>query len=206
MSENARPENVVPDNSWDRVIILHGFGAGIDDHWFGWLAGAVRGAERVVLPASDAPRFADWLPVVAAAIGTPTRRTAVVAHSLGCLTAVRALQRLAPGSGPGAFVAVAPFAEPLLPIGDPGLDAFLVDGLPAFLDGLDLAAARAAIGRTVVLRSDADPIVPAAASDAFAAGLGAPVRVVPGAGHFLADEGIDRLPAALDALAGTPAA
>lgn len=184
---------------YSRVLVVHGFGASIDDHWFPWLADAV-GAERLALPHSVAPRFDEWVPLVVDAIGALSPDTAVVAHSLGCVTTAQAVRRLAGSDAPlGLFVAVAPFAAPLAPIGDPDLDAFIADGLDEFVD-IDLAAVRPSVGRTEVIRSDNDPIVPAAASDAFAAALDAPVHVLPGAGHFLAREGVDRLQLVADLL------
>lgn len=184
---------------YSRILIVHGFGASIDDHWFPWLADAV-GAERVVLPHSDAPRAEEWVPLVADAIGVLSPDTAVVAHSLGCVTTAQAVRRVAGSGGQlGLFVAVAPFAVPLAPIGDPDLDAFIADGLADFVD-LDLPALRPSLPRVEVLRSDNDPIVPAPSSDAFAADLGASVHVLPGAGHFLAREGVDRLEIVVDLL------
>ncbi|MGX5358169.1 hypothetical protein [Kocuria sp. KH4] len=50
------------------------------------------------------------------------------------------------------------------------------------------------------MRSDDDRIVPPAATDALATGLGAVKVVVPGAGHFLDEGGITALPALLSHL------
>ena len=58
------------------------------------------------------------------------------------------------------------------------------------------------IGTRVVIRSDNDTLVPAAAGDALAERLGAEVLVVPGAGHFLEVDGMTSLTVVLDALVG----
>lgn len=200
--ENPSPPGD-PERTWDRVLLVHGFGASTEDHWFPWLAERIPGLERVELPASTAPDAATWISTVAAAIGTFDARTAVVTHSLDGVTAIRALQLLA-GDGDdgriGALVAVAPFVETLPPIGDPELDTFLSTRCPAFTDAANLDAIRDRVGRTVVIRSDDDPVVPADASDRVGAGLGAPVVVVAGAGHFLGREGVTELPEVLEAL------
>ena len=195
------PRNEIP---YDRVVVVHGFGATVDDHWFPWLSEEV-GAERVAMPDPEHPDADVWTTLVTEAIGALTPTTAVVAHSLGCITAVRAINRLAaadPSSRLGALVAVSPFHRPVPPVTDfAPLDAFIVDGgLHLFLDGADVpAAAPITLSRTVI-RSDDDPIIPAALSDDFAAALDARVEIVPGAGHFLGGDGHTRLDAALGAL------
>ncbi|MFC6715354.1 RBBP9/YdeN family alpha/beta hydrolase [Branchiibius cervicis] len=190
-----------PQRRYRRVLIVHGFGASIDDHWFPWLADATPGAERIALPEATTPVAQTWISTVADAIGRLGPETAVIAHSLGCVTVAQAVRRVADSHDRlGLFVAVAPFAQALPTIGDPDLDAFIADGLDAFID-LDLASIQDLIERVEVVRSDNDPIVPPIASDQFAHAVGANVHVVPGAGHFLAREGIDQLDIAQDLLA-----
>ncbi|NQX13238.1 serine hydrolase family protein [Microbacteriaceae bacterium VKM Ac-2855] len=173
-----------------RLLIVHGFTAGIDSHWFPWLAGEARAGgyavHRVHLPDSSAPDPAAWHSATTAAFGEIDEETVVVAHSLGCLTSIRALAAL-PGRL-GAAVFVSGFADKLPPL--PQLDAFIGDGA-------DLAAVTDRIDRVQVIRSDDDGYVPIELTDAFAARLGAPVTVVPGGGHFLASQGFTTLPAVL---------
>ncbi|WOC12124.1 RBBP9/YdeN family alpha/beta hydrolase [Gordonia sp. MP11Mi] len=185
--------------SINRTLIVHGFGAGIDDHWFRWLANETHG-DRLALPDARRPDADTWTSLVADALANSDEGTAVVAHSLGCVTVARALQQVS-DVRLGAFVAVAPFRRPLSgPFGDTELDCFIADGLDAFLAGTEVAAVRRRITRATVFASDDDPIVPSEASDEFAADLDVAVRVVPGAGHFLADDGVSTLPQILDGL------
>jgi predicted alpha/beta hydrolase family esterase len=100
----------------------------------------------------------------------------------------------------GAFVAVSPFAQTLPTTGDDGLDAFAAHGLAPFLDGADLPGTRPHLGRVTVIRSDDDPLVVPALSDAFARSLEARVQVIPGARHFLEPHGVTELPDVLRAL------
>lgn len=187
-----------------RVVLLHGFGAHTANHWFPWLARQVPVLDRVELPDPQAPDAESWIALAAAAIGPLDERTALITHSLGGVTGIRALQRLAAadpgGSRLGALVAVAPFTEQLPLSGDPELDAFVRDLAPAFTDGADPAAVAGRIARATVIRSDDDPAVPAWASDHLASALGADLVVVPGAGHFLGSGGILELPEVLTAL------
>lgn len=202
MSNNPIPRGTSSRTMPDKVVVVHGFGATVEDHWFGWLAEHVPQAVLVPLPAPEHPDAATWIPRVAEAIGRPEPATAVVAHSLGCVTAVQAVlrSRSTPGDQLGAFVAVAPFAAELPPTGYAALDTFSSTTFGDFIRGLDLPTARPALGRVTVLRSDNDALVPAALSDDFARDLGAPVQVLPGPGHFLDDDGVTELPAVLQAL------
>ena len=189
------------------VLIVHGFGATPEDHWFPWLARTLPRAERITLPDPLTPEADRWVPQVAEALERLGDGTAVVAHSLGNATSLQALRTLAAEGRPvrlSAFVGVAPFVSPVPPTGDPELDAFLVghDGAApaqhAFFAGLDLPALRPQLGAVRVLRSNDDPIVPARLSDEVAAALGVQTELVAGAGHFLASDGLVQLPVLLD--------
>lgn len=209
----------------DRLLIVHGFGASPQDHWFPWLAALRPGAERLALPEPLSPRAEAWVPLVVTALDRLGDGTAVVAHSLGNAAALQALRALADAGRPvrlRAFVGVAPFISPVPATGDPQLDAFLGEGASgaeeqeewnapgaasrqapqhAFYEGLDLQVLRPLLGSVHVLRSDDDPIVPPRLSDEVAAGLGVRAQVVTGAGHFLAEDGVRELPEVLTARA-----
>ncbi|SEB45979.1 RBBP9/YdeN family alpha/beta hydrolase [Arthrobacter woluwensis] len=181
-----------------RALIFHGYGATPEDHWFGWLAERLEDdGIPVTVPALPDPLGPDpvvWEDAVRTALGTPDAGTIVVAHSLGCLTVLRALGSLAGPWRLGTLVLVAGFLDPLPAL--PGLDGFIADGSP--VDGL---AER--LDRLVVLRSDRDEFVPTAHTDRLAALLGTEPQVVDGAGHFLADDGVTEAPAIHDAV-GSP--
>lgn len=195
----------------DRVILVHGFGAGPDDHWFPWLARTVRHVEVPQLPHTETPEASTWASTIAERIGTSPdglAGLAIVTHSLGGLTALRAIERViacgSPVNGDGqhlaAFIAVAPFAQQLPPTGEAELDHFLVTGLNGFLDGASPGELRPLLGPTTVIHSDNDPLVPQAASRRFATAISADVVTVPGAGHFLASDGVTSLPQVVAAL------
>lgn len=178
-----------------RVVVVHGYDAAPDSHWFPWLresleADGVR-TELAELPEPSFPEAGAWLEAVGEAVGTPDEHTHLVAHSLGCVTVLRHLARLPQPWTLGGIVLVAGFTGPLE--STPLLDGFLAEDV-------DLSAVRANARRRLVLRSDDDPTVPAAATEELAARLGAELRVVPGAGHFTGSDGVSRLPAVLGAL------
>lgn len=193
----ASPAHASPDLLPTRVIIVHGFRAHVDAHWFPWLRSALadRGidAMSVDLPLADSPNAADWEREVSLALGTPDEKTWIVGHSLGAVTSLRALAAQLGDWRLGGVVFVAGFTGRLDTL--PALDDYLAGDV-------DAESVAENIGTRVVIRSDNDTLVPAAASDALAEHLGAEVLVVPGAGHFLEVDGMTSLPVVLDALVG----
>jgi predicted alpha/beta hydrolase family esterase len=178
-----------------RVVLVHGYGAGPDAHWYPWLAGTLEGlgiaAHVVALPAPHAPRAAAWERSVASALGIPDETTWIVAHSLGCITALRVLASL---TGPwrlGGAVFVAGFTGPLVAL--PVLDGYLADDV-------DVGRVAKNVSVRIVVRSDCDAYVPAAATDSLAERLGAELRVQRDAGHFLAENGVTEFPLLVDML------
>ncbi|MFF7938557.1 RBBP9/YdeN family alpha/beta hydrolase [Nocardia gamkensis] len=178
-----------------RAVVIHGYHATPEDHWFAWLAdrlGDVGVPTRVpALPDPGNPDPEAWLAATAKAVDTPDEGTAVVAHSLGCLTVLRYLTALPGEWRLGHLVLVSGFLDPLPAL--PELDAFIESGC-------DVSTIPAHVDRLTIFRSDKDDYVPIAHTDRLAGLLGVPSRVIPGAGHFLADDGLTELPEVIDAL------
>jgi predicted alpha/beta hydrolase family esterase len=179
-----------------RVVILHGYTAHPGKHWFGWLREQLAPlgitTEVPALPDTDNPQADAWTDAAVAAIGRVDTDTAVVGHSLGTITAIRALGRVfdeQPDARLGSLALVASFVDPV-PI-YPELDPFAV-GLP------ELRVLAARIDRRLVLRSDFDPEVPIELTPRVVAGLGAELEIVPGAAHFCESQGVTTLPALAD--------
>ncbi|MBL3687527.1 serine hydrolase family protein [Leucobacter zeae] len=213
------------DGRRPRATILHGFTADPSKHWFPWLAERLEAhgfdVRVPALPDADAPDPSAWVAAASDAIGDARDGDVVIGHSLGCATALRALADLdrhrtaargaagprdagseaadsgssevAPAERLGALVLVAGFGTALDSL--PELDGFT----DSAMSGVDAARIPRLVRRIATLRSDADEIVPASASDALADALGAPVEIVRGAGHFLDREGVRALPEALRA-------
>lgn len=178
-----------------QAVIFHGYGATPEDHWFGWLADRLNlagaSAHIPALPDSAAPDPSRWAAASAEALGTPGPGSIVIAHSLGCITVLRHLSSLAVPWRVGTLVLVAGFVDklPALPV----LDEFIGDGV-------NLAGIRDHVGSLVVMRSDDDPYVPTGHTDRLARLLEASPLVVPGAGHFLASDGVTSLPHVLEVI------
>jgi len=163
--------------STPRIVVAHGYNANPERNWFPWLVEQY-GAERVTVPAQTAPtepRLEPWIDRIAAAIGGGGPDTIVIGHSLGCVTALRALARLERPWTLAGLILVAGFVDPLP--GWPKLDEF-VD------EPIDVAPLIASIPRRTVFISDDDPGVPLELTRRLAQLLEAELITVPGAGHF----------------------
>lgn len=184
-----------PSHSLQRVIVVHGYEAAPDSHWFPWLQNTLEAegvrVTAVPLPDPDAPEVTGWENAVGAALGVPDAGTVIVAHSLGAITALRVLAGLSEVWELGGIVLVAGFVEPLESL--PELDRYLSMGV-------DVERLAQSIRSRTVIRSETDPFVPPAASDELAKRLDAQVQVHPEAGHFMAKDGVTRFPAVLDLL------
>ncbi|TFD49581.1 serine hydrolase family protein [Cryobacterium frigoriphilum] len=178
-----------------RVVIVPGYGAAPASHWFPWLREALAesGIEAIVveLPTPNDPQTSAWQSAVRAALGTPHESTWVVTHSLGGITALRVLAAITGEWRLGGLVLVAGFTGPLAAL--PTLDEYLTADV-------DVERLAPNIGVRVLIRSDNDVFVPPLASEQLAHRLDAEIAIQPGAGHFLAEDGVTALPLVLDVL------
>lgn len=178
-----------------RVIIVHGFNASPEAHWFPWLRDelAAEGIDVsiVSLPRSSSPDASDWEAAVAAELGVPDAQTWLVGHSLGCITILRVLAALPTPWTLGGLALVAGFTGPLESI--PELDTYLESDV-------DVERIAPSIRTPVVFRSDDDAAVPAATTDALAHRLATTSIVIPGAGHFVSTGGVTTVPYVRDAI------
>ncbi|MFZ4843968.1 RBBP9/YdeN family alpha/beta hydrolase [Mycetocola saprophilus] len=176
-----------------RVVVVHGYGAGPESHWFPWLVAKLPKArvEIPALPDSSAPNFDTWIEAAAAAIADADEDTVLVGHSLGAVTALIALATLPPERKLGGVVLVAGFAEAL-----PGYEA--LD--PFTLVPVDIELLRARSNHRVVFVADSDPIVDPAFTRRLSSRFDAHLIVVPGAGHFQDTEDKTEFPELLPVL------
>lgn len=176
-----------------RVVVLHGYQASPDAHWFGWLADDLRsdGVDVAVpaLPQPQAPDRAAWVAAARAAVGVPDERTVVVGHSLGCVTALHALSATPGDWRLGGLVLASGFDA--TPSAVPEVAAFTADE-PDHDRVVAATAARHVVG------SDDDAVVEPALTRALAQRLAATFDLVPGGGHLLGREGFTTLPVVRD--------
>ncbi|KFL87546.1 hypothetical protein AmDm5_2962 [Acetobacter malorum] len=176
-------------------MIVHGYLASPDAHWFPWLKEQLeqRGATVTVpaLPSSQAPEPAAWAEALDTLLPHLNTQTVLIGHSLGCVTLLRHLMSRPKDETVGGYVLVSGFDKHLQTL--PELDAFTASPL----DYEDLQR-RSAFRASVF--SDNDQIVDPRQSQALAASLHTTTLEVPGGGHFLGREGYEQFPQLLDFL------
>lgn len=180
-----------------RLVVVHGYGATTENHWFPWLQQRMASqgwdVTLVDLPDSDAPAVGPWAEAVEDAVGHVDGRTYLVGHSLGCITLLRYLAGRTDPWSLGGIILVAGFTGKLESL--PELDPYLEEDV-------DLQDLPGCIRDRLVIHSDDDPLVPPSASASLADRLTAPALVIPGAKHFLDVDGVTDLPEAAAALSG----
>lgn len=181
-------------SSVGRAVIVHGWTANPTQHWFPWLkATLVRAGIKVVVPALPNPMNPDcdkWVAAVREAIGNPGTDVLVVAHSLGCITTLRALDGISGEWQLGGLFLVSGFDEALSHI--PHLDPFTE--APSYQP--ELMAKRCL--RRAVICSDNDTIVNPGHTQRLAEHLAADCIEISGMGHFCDFEGVTEIPQLLD--------
>lgn len=178
-----------------RVIIVHGYGGDSKSHWFVWLKNELekQGARVVVpnMPDSFSPTPKAWIAALRETIGDIDENTFIVAHSLGCISALRYIEGLDARERLGGVVLVGGFYEPLSIL--PALDPFVAEPL----QGAKLAKM---IKNRVVLSAKDDKVVPTSLSENLARAIDAEFIQLPSGGHFMKDEVGDKLPIVLELL------
>lgn len=190
----AKPKATKPF-AGTKTYIVHGYMAGPDDHWFEWLETRIEAgggeAVRLTLPQPDDPDPAEWEKVLEDEIGTPDRKTYIVAHSLGSITVLRYLSGLEDASELGGLLLVSGFSGRLPAI--PALDAYM--DAP-----FDAGRIRQIASRRAVISAKDDPIVPHRQSQTLAGEIDADFLPAETGGHFLARDGFDQFPLVLQTL------
>ncbi|KAF0093879.1 MAG: hypothetical protein E1N59_2532 [Puniceicoccaceae bacterium 5H] len=176
-----------------QLYIIHGYGGAPDRHWFPWLQDQIGDrAETHIpqLPDPDQPEPQAWQDALDAAIERLDAHTYLVAHSLGCVSLLRFLQGK-PEARVGGVVLVSGFTR----------EIERYPNLAAFLEApLDFAQLRRQSPHYTLLTSDNDTHVPPDLTRRLATDLGGHLIQIPGAGHFIDEDGVQELPEVRDAL------
>lgn len=180
----------------DRLLVLHGYMATPEDHWFAWLARQAMDLGMNVcvpqMPEPQRPSAHAWLEVMRDTIVSGSGDLYIVAHSLGAVTTLGALSGSEGAITVAGLILVSGFSRALPAI--PELDDFCKN--IAWDAERVVSAARQ---RSVFLSED-DPLVPPAFTQEIGYQLRAPVHRVHGAGHFLATDGFTRFDAVYEEL------
>lgn len=178
------------------VIIIHGFKATPQDHWFQWLKGELEvvgiAAKILALPNSSSPSPLNWHAAMSQDIDTLNNNTFVVTHSLGTVSFLTHLeQRLSDNSQIGGLAIVSGFVSPLPEL--PQLDNFVSSQI-------NFIKIKKLVPKRVVFGSPHDSIVPLALTKQLAKDLESDLYPIDNAGHFLASDGYKTFPKLLEAL------
>ena len=197
VNSHWRGNNMSSTPDQQKVDIIHGYRASPGSHWFPWLRERLTEAgadvEILAMPTPQEPKLDAWITQVEAAVRDIDSHTYFVAHSLGCITTLRYLQKQNPAKPIGGIVLVSGFAKPLPEL--PMLDEFTQQALD------DERLIRSVKRRAVIAAKD-DSIVPHAYSKELAERLLADFYEVEHGGHFLESDGYTALPLVADVLAG----
>lgn len=173
-----------------QAYLIHGTSTR-DDDWFPWLEEAAKPAisiDRLMLPNPFDPDPQEW----AAAIDqeVPTKDGIIlIAHSLGCISALRFIERHQLKDARLLLVGAFDHSLPLYP----QLNGFVQ---PA----LDYAKVTPKVSEATVITAKDDPIAPYQGSVKIAHQLGAKLIVQATGGHFLGANGYTHFPLALTEL------
>ncbi len=172
------------------AYLIHGTSTK-DDDWFPWLEKAAAPAikvHRLDLPNPFNPDQEQWNEAVDAQVPADNGIT-LVAHSLGCVTALRYVERQkVKGIN---LILVGAFIDNLPTY--PELNAFM-QPQP------DLSKVKSKINQATVITAVNDPIAPYKMAVKVANGLGAKLIVRKTGGHFLSSDGFTKFPLVLKEL------
>ncbi|MGM9906966.1 RBBP9/YdeN family alpha/beta hydrolase [Limosilactobacillus sp.] len=172
------------------AYLIHGTSTK-DDDWFPWLEEACApqiNLDRISLPNPFAPQAAEWNDAVDQQVPA-TDGLILVAHSLGCITALRFVARHQIHDVRLLLVGAFDKGLPTYP----ELDSFMIP-VP------DYRQITPKVSKATVITAKNDPIAPYRDSINVAHQLGAKLIVQPTGGHFLTSDGFSAFPLALKEL------
>lgn len=179
-----------------RAFLIHGREGYPEEGWMPWLKQELekKGFEVFVpaMPDTATPTMDKWVPFLAEVVGKPDENCYFVGHSLGCITILRYLETLKEGENVGGAVLVAGFGHDLEYVGYKGeLSSF-------FRTLADWERVKKHCDKFVAIHSDDDPWVPLKHNNLFRDKLGAKTIVEHNMKHFSGNDGIMKLPVALN--------
>lgn len=172
------------------AYLIHGTSTR-DDDWFPWLEHAAQPniqVERLMLPKPFNPQQKAWNDAVDHQIPIQDDLT-IIAHSLGCITALRFAERHPVHNL--NLILVGAFADPLPTY--PELNQFM-NPKP------DYEQIKPKLKQATVITAQNDPIAPYQFGVSVANHLGAKLIVRPNGGHFLTSDGYEQFPLVLTEL------
>ncbi len=183
-----------------RVFIIHGWGGSPDEPLHRWLKSELEksGFEVIVpeMPNSEEPEIKAWVSKLETMVEAPDKDTIFIGHSVGCQTILRYLEKLHPASKVGGVVFIAPWltlsnleSDEEWRVADPWLNTSIRE-MDVIKHTLKITA----------IFSDNDPYVPSENIELFKKRFNAEIIIEHEKGHFTADDGVEKLESALNAI------
>ncbi len=175
-----------------RAFLVHGWQGRPEDGWRPWLKKELEknGFKVFVpeMPDTDHPKMEAWIETLKEVVGTPGKECYFVGHSLGCIAILRYFEMIE--NEVGGAVLVAGFSEDL---GIKELESF-------FARPVGWEKIKSVCRKFVAIHSDNDPYVSLRYGHEFENKLDARLVIEHGMKHFSGDDGVFRLPSALEAV------
>ncbi len=173
-----------------KIILIHGFAATIQSNWFPWIEKKVNhelgiSVQAISLPNSIKPNLHEWIESLNEEVSDPDETTLFIAHSLGCITLLKYIERLPTNVIIGGIILISAFDEriPLIPLINP-----FVEKKP------DYAVITSKVKNIKVVSSTNDVIVPSKYTKKVAKELQTTLIEIPKAGHFTTQDGYTSFP------------
>lgn len=184
-----------------KIYIIHGWGyVPAEEPWYQWLKKEMENKGWSVtiptMPDPENPQINLWVNELSKIVFGPDEETYFVGHSIGAQTILRYLEKLPENIKIGGCVFVAPWLQ-LNPLEGPEEEAIAKPWVETLID---FAKVKTHCEKFVAIFSNNDPFVPKGNEILFADRLNARIATLVGQGHFSADEGVEEIPAARDAL------
>lgn len=200
MGLKSRLDKVLFENvDVKRVFIIHGWNGNPDQHWLPWMEEELeqRGVDCQIpsMPNPSNPDMDEWLKAMEDAVGEVDENTFFVGHSIGCQAILRFLATQS--NLAGGLVLVAPWTK-LSEDSIADMDEDDKKVLEQWSSPIEWDKINAE--ECIALFSNDDEVVPLDNKDIFDKELGAKVIELEDRGHFTADEGVSKLPEALEEL------
>ena len=176
----------------NKLFLIHGYTAQPSDNWFPWLKNEIKKDNLTIslleMPNSQDPDPLVWDAYCDAHI-SQTDGITIIGHSLGCIQALRFIERH--DIKQVNLILVSGFDE----------KTHTLPQLAAFTDqSIDYAAVLPKINQAVVISALDDDIIPYVYSETLARYLKCKLIVVPEGKHFIDRDGILDLPVVYDEL------
>ncbi len=186
-----------------RVFIIHSWGGTPHEPLYKWLKSELEKKDfEVVVPEmtnSEKPEIEAWVSKLEEVIGVPNKDTILVGHSIGCQTILRYLERLQPEVKVGGVVLIAPW----LTLSNLESDEEQQVAAPWINTSIKEVDVIKHTPKITAIFSDNDPHVHGENIELLRKRFNAEIIVERNMGHFTADDGVEKLESALNAILET---